>query len=101
MIKVIIERRVSNRNGALKQIVKMRRIAYPYGYLSGETMFDNDDPSLIVTASNWRSMEEWKKWEISNVRDSLQRDIEPFLVARPIIRTLKIMKLRADPGTTL
>ena len=96
MIKVIIERRVSNRKGALKQIVKMRRIAYPYGYLAGETMFDNDDPSLIVTASNWRSMEGWKKWEASNARDSLQRNIEPFLIAKPEIRTLTIMELRSD-----
>jgi quinol monooxygenase YgiN len=96
MIKVIIERRVSNRKAALKQIIKMRRIAYPYGYLSGETMFDNNDPTLIVTASNWRNMEGWKEWEISNARDSLQRNIEPFLIAKPEIRTLTIMELRSD-----
>ena len=43
------------------------------GYMSSETMWDHQNPSRVVVASNWRSLENWKKWENSEIRKILEK----------------------------
>jgi heme-degrading monooxygenase HmoA len=81
-IKVLIKRRFKEGYG--KEINKViKEIRYgamdQEGYISSETMWDHEDLFRVVIASNWRTIENWNKWNNSDLRKSIEKKLEEFL----------------------
>lgn len=49
------------------------------GYLSSETLWDHEDPFRVVVASNWRSLDDWKRWLNSPRRKADLDEFEKYL----------------------
>ena len=72
---------------------RLRIAAIPSrGYISGETLIDTDDGS-VITVGTWRSLEDWKGWETSRERSELNRQIEPLLANESTIRVCRILSI--------
>jgi heme-degrading monooxygenase HmoA len=81
-VKVIIERRVTKgKDTALANLMRDLRAKamFAKGYISGETLRSHEDPTLYVTISTWKSIEDWKEWEGSSVRKEMQTKIDTIL----------------------
>jgi len=61
------------------------------GYISSETLVNTEDNSAITVISTWANVESWKKWEASEQRIAMDREIEPLLEQSEIIRTCQIL----------
>ncbi len=82
-IKVLIKRQFKEGyvNEVNKVIKKIRFDAMDQeGYITSETMWDHEDPCRVVIASNWRGIENWKKWKNSDLRKSLEQKLEETLI---------------------
>jgi len=74
MLRVIIERQLKTgkREELMPLLKEMRAAALQQpGYVTGETLVSTEDPSILATLSTWRSMDDWKAWENSEIRDKL------------------------------
>jgi heme-degrading monooxygenase HmoA len=81
-VKVIIERRVTKgKDMDLANLMRDLRAKamFTKGYISGETLRDHEDPTLYITISTWKSYEDWKAWEESEVRKEMQAKIDTVL----------------------
>ena len=92
MIRVVIKRRVIKGKSVVPLLRQLRKEALPQpGYVSGETLISAEDRNVITVISTWRSQEDWKKWEASEQRAMITRQIEPLLVEPPLTETYEIM----------
>jgi heme-degrading monooxygenase HmoA len=74
-VKIIIKRIVpQNKTEALKPLLqKLRNLAMQQsGYISGETFKRIDRPGESLVVSTWQSMEDWRKWVMSDERRGAQ-----------------------------
>ena len=81
-VRVFIRRRVpETRIGGIIQLFRrFRRNALEQeGYISGETIRNLDDPEVYVVISTWQTLEDWKKWTESPVREEIQGKIDDLL----------------------
>ena len=81
-IRVLIKRRF--KEGYFNEINNvMKDVRYgamdQEGYISSETMWDYKNPFRVVVASNWRSIENWNNWLISDMRKAIDKKFEKFL----------------------
>ena len=84
MIKVMIERHVKKGEDISPLLRDLRDVAMRQpGYITGETLFNCDNDSIILVVSIWQSVEDWKTWEISETRDEFEEVIYPLLVESP------------------
>lgn len=84
-IRVLIEREVEpGQEIKLQQILSQARTKAmkAKGYISGETLRAVDNPNKFVVISNWNSVDDWKNWEKSPERASLQQELSGLLLAR-------------------
>jgi heme-degrading monooxygenase HmoA len=79
MVRVVIERRFQpGREVELENLLvelRSRAMAQP-GYVSGETLWSLDDPSLWVVLSTWLDVSLWKAWEVCPERKEIENRIE-------------------------
>ena len=81
-VKVIIERRVpKGKDTALANLMRDLRAKamFAKGYISGETLRAHDDPTLYVVISTWKNLEDWKAWEATPERKTIQTKINTIL----------------------
>jgi len=92
MIRVLIERKLKKREHISKLIwqIRIAAMAQP-GYISSETLVNTEDNGAITVISTWANVESWKKWEASEQRIAIDREIEPLLEQPEIIRTYQII----------
>ena len=81
-VKVLIKRQF--KEGHYKEIKKLLKEARydamdQEGYISSETLWDHENPFRVVVASNWRNINDWKNWGISDLRKSIEVMFEEFL----------------------
>ena len=92
MIRVIIERILKKRENISKLIQQIRIAAMAQrGYISSETLLNTEDNGAIVVISTWANVESWKKWEASEQRVAMDKEIAPLLERPQIIRTCQII----------
>jgi quinol monooxygenase YgiN len=92
MIRVLIERRLKKRENISKLIRQMRIAAMGQpGYISGETLLNTEDNGTIVVVSTWANIESWKKWEASEQRSAMEKQIIQLLAEPARIRTYQIV----------
>lgn len=82
MIKVIVERKVkkgkeTELHDLLRQ-VKASATFYP-GYISGETLYSLDDPSVLLVVATFVNLEAWHEWEKHPERLKVTKKINPLL----------------------
>ena len=87
MVKVIIERRVKpGSEGKLEELLTDIRSQAMYqspGFVSGEVLTAIDDPSVRVIIGTFLTLDNWKQWESSPVRQEIMRQMEPLLTSLP------------------
>ena len=82
VVKVFIRREI--KEGKSKDVVtllkKFRLDAMDQaGYVSGETLFNYDDPKKMVVAGMWQSVENWLKWKENPDRQALEDEMNQYL----------------------
>ena len=92
MIRVLIERTLRKRENISKLIrqIRIAAMAQP-GYISSETLLNTEDNGTIMVVSTWANVESWKKWEASEQRVVMDKEIEPLLEKPQIIRIYQII----------
>ncbi|MBU0986746.1 MAG: antibiotic biosynthesis monooxygenase [Proteobacteria bacterium] len=81
-VKVFIKRSVQEHKAeALKPLLKkLRNLAMNQpGYVSGETFKRIDRPGENLVISTWQSMDDWRKWVLSEERAQTQEQINYLL----------------------
>ena len=94
MVRIVIERRLKEgKKGDLMPLLRELRAAAMHqpGYVTGETLGNTGDPSIISVLSTWRSLEDWKAWEKSEPRLKVYEKIEPLLVEKPKVSIYQVM----------
>lgn len=91
MIKVIIERVIaegmdSTYEAAIKST--LRAILEADGYISGASYKDAGNHHHRVIITNWRSIEDWKHWSVSDTRKGVIASIQPILQQQERITVL-------------
>ena len=81
-VKVFIKRHI--KEGKTKDVFallnKFRSDALEQtGYISGETLFNHDDPKKLVVIGMWQSVENWLQWKENPDRKSHEAKMEPHL----------------------
>ncbi|MCG6907409.1 MAG: antibiotic biosynthesis monooxygenase [Desulfobacteraceae bacterium] len=81
-VKILIKRRF--KEGHFNEINRMlKKVRYGAmdedGYLSSETLWDHEDPFRVVVASNWRSLDDWRRWYNSPRRKTDLDEFEKYL----------------------
>jgi len=82
VVKVLIKRKIKEgrARGVFALLNKFRFDAMKQkGYISGETLFNHDEPHEILVISVWQSMENWLKWKNNPERQANERQLENFL----------------------
>jgi heme oxygenase (mycobilin-producing) len=92
MIRVLIERTLNKRENISKLIRELRiaAMAQP-GYISSETLLNTEDNGTIMVVSSWANVESWKKWEGSEQRVGMDKEIESLLEKPQLIRIYQII----------
>ena len=94
MIRAVVERHLKEgKRGDLMPLLRELRAAAMHhpGYITGETLANTGDPSIILVQSTWRSLEDWKAWEKSEQRTKIYERIELLLVEKPKVSIYQIM----------
>jgi antibiotic biosynthesis monooxygenase (ABM) superfamily enzyme len=92
MIRVLIERILSKRENisTLIRQIRIAAMAQP-GYISSETLLNSEGNGTIMIISTWANVESWKKWEASEQRVTIDKEIEPLLEKPQTIRIYQII----------
>ena len=82
MIRVVIERYCKpGKEAQLRDLLKELRMAAmsQYGYISGETLCELDNPSLFIVISIWATLDAWRAWEVSQRRLLIEERIDSLI----------------------
>jgi heme-degrading monooxygenase HmoA len=91
MIRVIIERYCKlGKEAQLRSLLKELRMAAmsQYGYISGETLCELDDPSLFIVISTWAALDAWRAWQVSQRRLLIEERIDSLITTEKKLRIL-------------
>ena len=98
MIRVIIEHQVKDAKDGetvIEAIRELRNEAMKRpGYLTGETLVNTDDDCNILVISTWRSLEDWKEWDTSELRGKITQKINALLVKPYTVRSFQYYLVR-------
>ena len=99
MIRVTIERHTENVTRILRLLRDIRTEAMKQpGYISGETLVDTENSSVIMAISTWESLKDWKDWEASEMRANLEKQINALLTEKPKVTTYRYLSYQ--PGSS-
>ena len=95
MIKVMVERRF--RLGRVEDVARLlaelsRNERQQSGYISSETLWSVNDPSLWLDISTWTYSDQWKKWEVAPEHKEIQSEIENLLIASEKVSIFNIVR---------
>lgn len=81
-VRIFIKRHV--KEGLVEKTIQMlnefRKSAMDQpGYLSGETLVNHYDANCVAVVSTWRNVEDWIRWQSSEVRDRNENLLEDLL----------------------
>ncbi len=82
MIRVIIERKISN--GSIDDYLELSRRARKRansieGFIAGELLQEKDNPNLAIIISSWEDIESWDKWAKAKERLEIMQEMRPLL----------------------
>ncbi len=87
MIRVIVDHLTKSKADAerlMEVIVQLRNEAMKQpGYITGETLINDADPTNILVISTWNTPETWDAWDTSDVRTRITQQMMLPLLKRP------------------
>jgi heme oxygenase (mycobilin-producing) len=89
MIRVMIERPCQpGKEKQLRDLLLELRSAgmRQYGYITGETLREADNPSVFMVISTWITLEAWKAWQTSRQRLLIEEMMDSLLTAERKVR---------------
>lgn len=84
-IKIVIKRQFKpdSAEKAFALLNEFRRDAMNQpGYVSGETWVNHYDPCSLTVVSTWQTVEDWIRWEESDIRAANEAKLEGLLQKR-------------------
>ena len=84
VIKVLIRRLIKeNKIGEVVELLKKLRVGAmnQSGYISGETLINQNDSQHLMVVSIWQTVEDWNRWQESDERKANDEKLERFLIA--------------------
>ena len=82
LIKVLINRCIQDNKTkearALLNTLRIDAMNQP-GYISGESLFNQNDPKCILVISIWQTADDWEKWKQSEERKAHEVQFEKLL----------------------
>lgn len=94
MIRVIVEHKAKNTEELVKTFRKLRNEAMLLpGYVTGETLVSNDDPSTVLIISTWRSAEDWNSARVSA---KVFERLNDLLLAPPKVKIYRYSVVRPE-----
>ncbi len=94
MVRIIIERHLKkDKLGDLTPILRECRASAKHfpGFISGETLVNAEDSSIITVICTWHSLEEWTAWYKSDQRNKLEEQIDKLLMEKPKVSVFQVM----------
>lgn len=85
-VKILIKRKFKNANkkNVSEVIFEFRQLAMrERGYISSESLYNSDDPNLILIASMWEKKEDWDRYMKSSVRKETEKKFAGFFERPP------------------
>jgi len=82
IVKVLIKRHIKEGKSKVvfRLLNKIRSNAIEQtGYISGETLFNHDDPKKLVVMSVWQSVENWLQWKKNADREAYDEEMKQYL----------------------
>jgi len=81
-VKIFIKRHV--KRGKTQEAVELLKDVRSHalkqpGYISGETLINHYDPCNITVVSTWQTIDDWIRWEESDVRSAKENQLEGLL----------------------
>ncbi len=93
MIRVIIERHIaSSLEGPYEEIAKktLQKAVSTPGFISGESLKNYYNPNDRIILCNWRSIQDWQRWQSSDERKELLGEMAPMLETEEKITVLDL-----------
>ncbi|MDM8515271.1 antibiotic biosynthesis monooxygenase [Desulfobacterales bacterium HSG16] len=75
LAKIIIKRhfRKGKTLEVLSLLSDLRSMAMKHpGYVSGETLMENNDPQSLIVISTWQNIESWNSWKENDERNKYE-----------------------------
>ena len=91
LVKVLLEREVQpgKMEEAVQFLKRLRILATSEpGYISGETLYDAQEPAKLLVISTWASLDHWRAWQENPKRKELSAHLERLLVRPTAARFL-------------
>ena len=85
-VKILIKRKFKDANPKIvhEVISDFRRLATEdKGYISSESLYGCDDPSLILVESLWQNKEDWDRYKNSSIRMELEKKYSELFEGPP------------------
>ena len=78
-VKIFIKRYV--KKGKTQEAVELLKDVRSHalkqpGYISGETLINHYDPCNITVISTWQTIDDWIRWEESDMRSAKENQLE-------------------------
>ena len=92
MIRVIIERHIAETlETTYEQAAKntLQQAVSADGFISGESLRNANDPNPRLILSNWRSVQDWHRWFLSEERKEMMNILNPMLETEEKITILE------------
>ena len=77
LIRRVIEEEALEKVLALLKALRMNAMNRS-GYVTGETLVNHYDPSIIMIISTWQSISDWIQWEESDERAAMEKQLVAF-----------------------
>lgn len=69
-----------NAKALLPYIIELRSLAVKQpGYISGETLFNLEQPDECLVVSRWTTLEQWQEWNSTSRRAEIDEKMQEFL----------------------
>jgi heme-degrading monooxygenase HmoA len=92
MIKAIVGFKVKKDADIYPLLIKLRAAAMQYpGYISAENLQNQRDNSMILMQSTWQTLEAWRTWEKSRIRNHLFRSAFDLFADEPRVSVYTIL----------
>ena len=92
MIKVIVGYKVKFGENMASIVLKLRTNAMTYqGFVSSEHLMNEEDSSIIAVVESWNTVEDWREWEKSGIRQAILREAKPLLAEELRVTIYRVM----------
>ena len=92
MVRVLVGYKLKRGSDILPLLLQLRSSESTYpGFVSAENLLREGDDTIVVEMSTWETVEHWKAWETSKVRQALVRQAVELRLDEPVVTVYTVM----------